>query len=105
MQIFQPPVNFCSDKNIQTIFGTKLEDFLNYRIDYNLISQTVEKVVKKIFFHCTLYAVIYYIYKLFISTCCCVYALYFSFLLLNFFSSAVFTYTYLCTLFTVATES
>jgi hypothetical protein len=50
MLIFQPPVNFCSDKNIQTIFGTKLEDFLNYRIDYNLISQTVEKVVKKIFF-------------------------------------------------------
>jgi hypothetical protein len=29
------PVNFCSDENIQTIFGTKLEDFLNYRIDYN----------------------------------------------------------------------
>jgi hypothetical protein len=26
-----PPVNFCSDENIQTIFGTKLEDFLNYR--------------------------------------------------------------------------
>jgi hypothetical protein len=49
MLIFQPPVNFCSDENIQTIFGTKLEDFLNYRIDYNLISQTVEKVVKKIF--------------------------------------------------------
>jgi hypothetical protein len=48
MLIFQPHVNFCSDKNIQTIFGTKLEDFLNYRIDYNLISQTVEKVVKKI---------------------------------------------------------
>jgi hypothetical protein len=47
---FSPPVNFCSDKNIQTIFGTKLEDFLNYRIDYNLISQTVEKVVKEIFF-------------------------------------------------------
>jgi hypothetical protein len=46
MLIFQPPVNFCSDKNIQTIFGTKLEDFLNYWIDYNLISQTVEKVVK-----------------------------------------------------------
>jgi hypothetical protein len=22
-----PPVNFCSDENIQTIFGTKLEDF------------------------------------------------------------------------------
>jgi hypothetical protein len=37
MQIFRPLVNFCSDKNIQTIFGTKLED-LNYRIDYNLIS-------------------------------------------------------------------
>jgi hypothetical protein len=50
MLIFQPPVNFCSDENIQTIFGTKLEDFSNYRIDYNSISQTVEKVVKKIFF-------------------------------------------------------
>jgi hypothetical protein len=49
MLIFQPPVNFCSDKNIQTIFGIKLKDFLNYRIDSNLISQTVEKVVKKIF--------------------------------------------------------
>jgi hypothetical protein len=49
MLIFQPPVNFCSDKNIQTIFGTKLEDVLNYRIDYDLISQTVEKVVKKYF--------------------------------------------------------
>jgi hypothetical protein len=33
-----PLVNFPSDKNIQTIFGTKLEDFLNYRTDYNLIS-------------------------------------------------------------------
>jgi hypothetical protein len=33
-----PSVNFCSDENIQTIFGTKLEDFLNYRIDYNSIS-------------------------------------------------------------------
>jgi hypothetical protein len=33
-----PPVNFCSDENIQTIFGRKLEDFLNYRIDYNLMS-------------------------------------------------------------------
>jgi hypothetical protein len=43
MLIFQPPANFCSDKNIQTIFGTKLDDFLNYRVDYNLISQTVEK--------------------------------------------------------------
>jgi hypothetical protein len=50
MQIFQPPVNFCCDENIQTIFGTRLEDFSNYRIDYNSISQTVEKVVKKIFF-------------------------------------------------------
>jgi hypothetical protein len=50
MLIFQPPVNFCSDKIIQIIFGTKLEDFLNFRIDYNLISQTVEKVMKKIFF-------------------------------------------------------
>jgi hypothetical protein len=49
MLIFQPPVNFCSDENIQTIFGIKLEDFFNYRIDYNSISQTVEKVVKKIF--------------------------------------------------------
>jgi hypothetical protein len=46
MLIFQPPVNFCSHENIQTIFGTKLEDFLNYRIDYNSISQTVEKVVE-----------------------------------------------------------
>jgi hypothetical protein len=50
MLIFQPPVNFGSDENIQTIFGTKLEDFLNYRIDYNSIPQTVEKVGKKIFF-------------------------------------------------------
>jgi hypothetical protein len=50
MLIFQPPVNFCSDENIQTIFGTKLKDFSNYRIDCNSISQTVEKVVKKIFF-------------------------------------------------------
>jgi hypothetical protein len=49
MLIFQPPVNFCSDENNQTIFGIKLEKFLNYRIDYNSISQTVEKVVKKIF--------------------------------------------------------
>jgi hypothetical protein len=41
--------HFCSDENIQTIFGTKLEDFLNYRIDYNSISQTVEKVVDIVF--------------------------------------------------------
>jgi hypothetical protein len=33
-----PPVNFCSDENIQTIFGTKLADFLNYLIVYNSIS-------------------------------------------------------------------
>jgi hypothetical protein len=46
----QPPVNLCSDENIHTIFGTKLEDFSNYRTDCNSISQTVEKVVKKIFF-------------------------------------------------------
>jgi hypothetical protein len=44
-----PPVNFCSDENIQTIFGTRFEDFLNYRSEYNSISSTVEKVVKKIF--------------------------------------------------------
>jgi hypothetical protein len=25
-----PPVNFCSDENIQTIFAKKLEDFLDY---------------------------------------------------------------------------
>jgi hypothetical protein len=50
MLIFQPPVNFCSDENIQTIFGTKLETFSNYRIDYKSISQTAEKVVKKIFY-------------------------------------------------------
>jgi hypothetical protein len=49
MLIFQPPVMFCSDENIQTIFRRKLEDCLNYRIDYNSISQTVEKVVKKKF--------------------------------------------------------
>jgi hypothetical protein len=49
MLIFQLPVNFCSDENIQTIFETQLEDFLNYRIDYNSISQTVEKVLKKYF--------------------------------------------------------
>jgi hypothetical protein len=33
-----PPDNFCSDENILTILGTKFEDFLNYRIDYNSIS-------------------------------------------------------------------
>jgi hypothetical protein len=37
MLIFQPPVNFCSDENIQTIFGTKLEDFLNYRVEASRI--------------------------------------------------------------------
>jgi hypothetical protein len=49
MLIFQPPVNFCSDENIQTIFGIKLKIFLSYWIDYNSISQAVEKVVKTIF--------------------------------------------------------
>jgi hypothetical protein len=44
-----PPVNFCSDENNETIFGTNLEDFLNYRIDHNSTSLTVEKVVKTIF--------------------------------------------------------
>jgi hypothetical protein len=33
-----PPVNFCSDENIQTIFGTKFEVFLYYRTEYNSIS-------------------------------------------------------------------
>jgi hypothetical protein len=42
-----PPVNFCSDENIQTIFGTKLEDFLNYRIDYNSISVNCRKSCEK----------------------------------------------------------
>jgi hypothetical protein len=38
MQIFQPPVNFCSDENIQTIFGTKLEDFfkLSERLQFDI---------------------------------------------------------------------
>jgi hypothetical protein len=47
MLIFQPPVNFCSDENIQTIFGTKLEDFLNYRINYN--PKLSKKLYKKYF--------------------------------------------------------
>jgi hypothetical protein len=38
-----PLVNFCSDENIQTIFGTKLEDFLNYRTDYNSISLAIQR--------------------------------------------------------------
>jgi hypothetical protein len=33
-----PPVNFCSDENIQTNFGTRFEDFLNYLTEYNSIS-------------------------------------------------------------------
>jgi hypothetical protein len=45
-----PPANSRSDENIQTIPGTKLKDPSNYRTDRNSISQTVEKVVKKIFF-------------------------------------------------------
>jgi hypothetical protein len=38
MLIFQPPVNFCSHENIQTIFGTKLEDFfkLSDRLQFNI---------------------------------------------------------------------
>jgi hypothetical protein len=48
MPTLQPPVNFRSDENIQTILGTNLEDFSNYRTDYNSISQTVEKAVNKI---------------------------------------------------------
>jgi hypothetical protein len=44
-----PTANPRSDENIQTIFGTKSEDPSNYRTDYNSISQTVEKVAKKIF--------------------------------------------------------
>jgi hypothetical protein len=28
-----PPVNFCSDEDIQTIFGARLEGFLDYRMD------------------------------------------------------------------------
>jgi hypothetical protein len=50
MAKFTPPVNPRSDENIQTISGTKLEDFPNHRTDYNSTSQTVEKAVKKIFF-------------------------------------------------------
>jgi hypothetical protein len=34
-----PPVNFCSDENIQTIFGTKLEDFLNFNIQSPKLSK------------------------------------------------------------------
>jgi hypothetical protein len=49
MLIFQPPVNFCSNENIQAIFGTKLEDLLNYRVDYNSISQCRKSCEKNIF--------------------------------------------------------
>jgi hypothetical protein len=42
-----PPVNFCSDENVQTIFGTKLEDFLNYRTDYNSIYPKLSKKLEK----------------------------------------------------------
>jgi hypothetical protein len=31
-----PPLNFCSEENIQTIFGTKLEDFL--RLQFNILN-------------------------------------------------------------------
>jgi hypothetical protein len=35
-----PPVNFCSDENIQTIFGTKLEDVfkLSDRLQFNILN-------------------------------------------------------------------
>jgi hypothetical protein len=35
-----PPVNFCSDENIQTIFGTRFEDFfkLSDRIQFNILN-------------------------------------------------------------------
>jgi hypothetical protein len=35
-----PPVNFCSDENIQTIFGTKLEDFfkLSDSLQFNILN-------------------------------------------------------------------
>jgi hypothetical protein len=49
MLIFQPPVNFCSEENIQTIFGTKLEDFLNYRIDYTSVHGKSIQVLREIF--------------------------------------------------------
>jgi hypothetical protein len=49
MLIFNPLLTFVPMRIFKTIFGIKLEDFLNYRIYYNSISQTVEKVVKKIF--------------------------------------------------------
>jgi hypothetical protein len=43
-----PPVNFCSDENIQTIFGTKLEDFLNFFIYYPI---SMNKKTKDMVFH------------------------------------------------------
>jgi hypothetical protein len=38
MQTFQPPANPCSDENIQTILGTKLEDFpkLSERLQFDI---------------------------------------------------------------------
>jgi hypothetical protein len=49
MLIFQPPVNFCSDENIQTIFGIKLEDFLNYRIDAEQVDGLKRPILNKKF--------------------------------------------------------
>jgi hypothetical protein len=44
-----PPVNFCSDESIQTIFGTKLEDFfkLSDRLQFNILN--CRKSCEKIF--------------------------------------------------------
>jgi hypothetical protein len=47
---FIPPVNFCYDENIQTIFGTKLEDFLNYRIQLQFNILNCRKSSEKMFF-------------------------------------------------------
>jgi hypothetical protein len=44
-----PPVNFCSDENIQTIFGTKLEDFfkLSDRLQCNILDLDCRKSCEK----------------------------------------------------------
>jgi hypothetical protein len=40
---FQPPVNFCSDENIQTIFGIKLKDFLFHPVsNFNTLRHQFE---------------------------------------------------------------
>jgi hypothetical protein len=33
-----PPVDFCSDEDVQTIFGAGLEGFLDYRMDCGSVS-------------------------------------------------------------------